>query len=53
MKGNYDNNNDIKFKMSMIRSNLHDYSDAYMHVKETVTVPNTAGAGVAGNNTKK
>ena len=30
--GNYKNNN-IKFKTSVIRSNLCDYSDAYIHVK--------------------
>ena len=27
--GNYDANNDIKFKTSTIRSNLCDYRDAY------------------------
>ena len=26
----------------MIRSNLCDHNDAYIHVKETITVPNTA-----------
>ena len=38
-KGRYDNSN-IRFKTSMIRSNLCDYSDAFMLVKGTVTVPN-------------
>ena len=37
----------------MIRSNLCDYSDAYMHVKGTITVQNTAGADGAVNNTNK
>ena len=37
----------------MLRSNLCDYSDAYLHVKGTITVPNTAGAGVAVDNTNK
>ena len=41
-----------KFKTSMIRSNLCDYSDAYIHVKGTITVPNTT-AGAAVNNTNK
>ena len=36
-RGTYNNNN-IKFKMSMIRSNLCDCSDAYIHVKATITV---------------
>ena len=35
----------------MKRSNLHDYSDAYILVKETITVPNMAAAGVVVNNT--
>ena len=29
----------------MIRSSLYDYSDAYMLVKGTITVPNTEVAG--------
>ena len=37
----------------MIRSSLCDYSDAYMLVKETITVPNTAAASAAVNNTNK
>ena len=38
---------------SVIRSNLCDYSDAYILVKGTITVPITAAAGVAVNNTDK
>ena len=37
----------------MIRSSLCDYSDAYMLVKGTVTIPNSTAAGVAVNNTNK
>ena len=37
----------------MIRSNLCDYSDAYILVKGTITVPNTEAAGVVVNNTNK
>ena len=34
-RGTYHNdNNNIKFKTSMISPNLCDYSDAYIHVKE-------------------
>ena len=50
----YNNNdNNIKSKASMLRSNLCDYSDAYIHVKGTIKVPNTAGARAAVNNTNK
>ena len=37
----------------MIRSNLCAYSDAYLHFKGILTLPNTAGAGTAVNNTNK
>ena len=37
----------------MIRSILRDYSDANMLVKGTLTVPNTAAASAAVNNTNK
>ena len=37
----------------MIRSSLYDYSDAYISVKGTITVPNTAAAGAVVNNTNK
>ena len=47
------NNNNIKLKTSMIRSNLCDNSDAYILVKETITVPNTTGDGPAVNNANK
>ena len=46
----YDNFN-IKFKTSMIRSNLCDCIDAYILVEGTITVPNTTAAGAAVNNT--
>ena len=37
----------------MIMSNLCDYIVAYILVKGTITVPNTAAAGVSVNNTNK
>ena len=43
----------LNLKSSMIRSNLCDYSDAYIHVKGTITIPNMAAAGVAANNANK
>ena len=45
--------NQIRFKKSMIKSNLSDYSDAYVHVKGTIEVPNTAAQGAAPNNRNK
>ena len=46
-------NSNIRFKASIIRSNLCDYSDAYIFVKGTITVPNTEDAGAAANNYNK
>ena len=37
----------------MIRSNLCDYSDAYIHVKGTITVLNTETAAATNNRNKK
>ena len=37
----------------MIRSNLCDYSDAYILAKETLTVTDMAAAGAVVNNTNK
>ena len=47
------NNNDIKFKTSMIRSILCDYSDAYILVEGTISVPNMEAEDVAVNNINK
>ena len=44
--------NQIKFKTSLIRSHLCDHSNAYIHVKGTITVPNT-GTAAAPNNRNK
>ena len=40
-RGTY-TSNDIKFKTTMLRSNLCDYADAYILVKKTITI---TGAG--------
>ena len=37
MRGTYDTNSQIKFKTTLVKSSLCDYSDAYIHVKETIT----------------
>ena len=52
-RGTYSHNKQIKFKTSMLRSSLCDYSDAYIPVKGNITVNDTAGAGAAANNTNK
>ena len=42
--GTYIVNIQVKFKTSMLRSRLCDYSDAYILVSATITVPNTGTA---------
>ena len=37
-RGTYNEDNQIRFKNSMLRSNLCDYRDAYILVKGTITV---------------
>ena len=37
----------------MLKSSLCDYSDAYIHVRGTITVNNTAAQGAAANDTNK
>ena len=46
-------NSKIRFKTSMIRSNLRYYRDAVILAKGTITVSNTPTAGVAVNDTNK
>ena len=55
-RGDYNNdheNNNVKFKTSVIRSGLCDYSDAYILVKGTISAPSMAAAGGAVINTNK
>ena len=52
-RGAYNVNSQIKFKTAMLKSNLCDYSDAYILVKGTISVNNTAAQGAAANNTNK
>ena len=49
----YNVNSQIKFKTTMLKSSLCDYSDAYILVKGTISVNNTAAAGAAVNNINK
>ena len=53
-RGAYNINSQIKFETTMSKSSLCDYSDAYILVKGTITVNNTAAQGAAAaNNTNK
>ena len=52
-RGTYNVNSQIKFKTTMFKSSLCDYSDAYILVKGTITVNNTAAADAAVNNANK
>ena len=53
LRGTYNVNSQIKFKNTMLKSNLWDYSDAYIFVKGTVTVNNTTVGDADANNTNK
>ena len=53
LRGVYNVNSQIKFKTTMLKSSLCDYSDAYILVKGTIDVNNTAAQGAAANNTNK
>ena len=37
-RGTYNTNSQIKFKTTMLKSNLWDYSDAFILVKGTITI---------------
>ena len=52
-RGVYNVNSQIKFKTTMLKSSLCDYSGAYILVNGTITVNNTAAAGANANNTIK
>ena len=52
-RGMYNTNSQIRFKTSMLRTSLCDYSDAYIFIKGTITVLNTAAAGADANSTNK
>ena len=45
----YNENKSIRFKTPMLRSNLCDYSDAYILVKVTITVTATGVNNDANN----
>ena len=49
----YNVNSQIKFKTTMLKSSLCDYSNVYILVEGTIAVNNTAAAGANANNTNK
>ena len=48
-RGTYNTNSQIRFETSMLRSSLYDHSKAYILVKETITVANTAAKDQESN----
>ena len=52
-RGVYNFNSQIKFKTTMLKSSLCDYSDGYILVKGTISINNTAAQGAAANNSNK
>ena len=53
MKDTCNENSQVKFKTTMLKSSLCYYSDVYILVKGTITVNNTAAADADANNTNK
>ena len=51
--GKYNTNSQIEFKTSTLKSNLYDYSDAYIHVEGTISVANSTGERAAANNNNR
>ena len=49
----YDEDNQIRFKTSMLRSSLCDYSDVYILAKGTIMVENKSSQGQPNNPAKK
>ena len=52
-RGVYNVNSQIKFKTTMLKSSLFDYSDAYTLVKGKIIVNNTGTATAPNNRNKK
>ena len=52
-RGAYNTYSQIKFKTTMLKYVLFDYSDAYILVKRIITVNNTAASTADANNVNK
>ena len=46
-RGTYNDDKQIKFKTTMLKSSLCDYSDAYILVKEKITITGTGDDAAA------
>ena len=53
LRGTYSEDKETRFKTSMLRSSLCDYSDAYILVKGTITVANAAAQDQPNNGANK
>ena len=53
IRGVHSSNKQIRFKTTMVRSSLCDFSDAYILVKGNITFNNTAAADANANNINK
>ena len=51
--GTYSTVSRIKFKTSMLKSSLYDYSDTHILLSGTISVTNTAAQGADANIIKK
>ena len=49
-RGTYNNSSQFKFKTSMLNSNLYDYSDVYILVKESIVILSTTALAATANN---
>ena len=49
----YSLNSQFRFKISILRPSLFDYSDAYILAKGTITVANTAATEADADNTNR
>ena len=49
-RGTYNTNSQIKFKTTVLKSSLYDYSNAYILVKSTKSVTNSAAVEADANN---
>ena len=52
-RGMYSLNSQFRFKISILRPSLFDYSDAYILAKGTITVANTAATEADADNTNR
>ena len=49
----YNTNSQVKFKTSILKSSLYDYSDVYILVKGAITIPPVPARAIPGNNDKE